>query len=113
MFLFNRNSEYDHLDADSYNQQYYTPRADHVLVDVRTAEEFSGGHLPGAVNIPLQQLARRVQEIPTGKPVVVVCATGNRSQTASSILVKSGYGEVYNLRGGTMAWMMRRLPLEV
>lgn len=108
----NNNNNYGHLDTNTYHSDYYKAKADHILLDVRTPNEYAGGHLPGAVNIPLQQLAARVKEVPAGKPVVVVCATGNRSQTASSILVRSGYTEVFNLRGGTMAWMMRGLPLE-
>jgi rhodanese-related sulfurtransferase len=112
MFLFNRNSGFQHLDVTSYHSDYHTSGIDHTLVDVRTVQEYQGGHLPGAVNIPLHELDRRLGEIPKDQPVVVVCATGNRSQTGSSILVRGGYAEVYNLRGGTMAWMMRGLPVE-
>jgi len=113
MFLFKRdNDSYGHLDTATYNNDYHSIKADHVLVDVRTTEEFNSGHLPNAINIPLHQLQGRVSEVPTGKPVVVVCATGNRSQTGSSILVRSGFTEVYNLKGGTMSWMMQGLPLE-
>ncbi|MBZ0300325.1 MAG: rhodanese-like domain-containing protein [Anaerolineae bacterium] len=112
MFLFNRNTGFENLDVPTYHSDYQTPAAPHVLVDVRTPGEYQSGHLPGAVNIPLNELDRRLSEIPKGQPVVVVCATGNRSQTGSSILVRGGCTEVYNLRGGTMAWMMRGLPLE-
>ena len=113
MFLFKRgNDSYQHLDISTYNTDYHSAKADHVLVDVRTTEEYDSGHLPNAINIPLHQLQSRVSEVPTGKPVVVVCASGNRSQTGSSILANSGYTEVYNLKGGTMRWMMQGLPLE-
>ena len=112
MFLFNRSNGYQHLDTTEYDSTYRTPKAAHVLVDVRTPQEYLSGHLPGAVNIPLQELTGRLNEIPQDQPIVVVCATGNRSQTASSLLVRGGYGEVYNLRGGTMRWMMQGLPLE-
>lgn len=106
-FLFGRKQEaYGNLSVQEYRQRYYEPETDHVLVDVRTAGEFFGGHIPSALNIPLDQLSRRIGEIPQGKPVIVVCATGNRSKAGADILVRSGYTEVYNLKGGTMAWMM-------
>lgn len=113
MFLFKRdNDSFQHIDAATYNDEYHSSKADHMLVDVRTAEEYASGHLPGAINIPLHQLPTRITEVPAGKPVVVVCASGNRSQNGANILARSGYVEVYNLRGGTMAWAMQGLPLE-
>ncbi|PJF37085.1 MAG: hypothetical protein CUN49_02020 [Candidatus Thermofonsia Clade 1 bacterium] len=106
-FLFGRKQEaYGNLSVKEYRERYFEPEADHVLVDVRTTSEFAGGHIPGAINIPLDQLSRRLGEIAKGKPVVVVCATGNRSRTGADMLVRSGHAEVYNLKGGTMAWMM-------
>lgn len=106
-FLFRRKQQaFGNLSVRAYRERYYTPNADHVLVDVRTASEFASGHLPSAMNIPLDQLAKRLGEIPSGKPVIVVCATGNRSRAGAEMLVRSGYTEVYNLQGGTMAWML-------
>lgn len=112
-FLFGRKQEaYGNLSIQEYRDQYFNAGTAHVLVDVRTAGEFHGGHLPNALNIPLDQLARCLGEIPTGKPVIVVCATGSRSKSGSDILVRGGYTEVYNLKGGTMAWMMQGGKLE-
>lgn len=109
-FLFNRQpANYQNLDVKQYRELYADTA--HVLVDVRTQSEFAGGHLPNAINIPLDQLQSRVNELPSDKPVVVVCATGNRSRTGSSIVARSGRGPVYNLQGGTMAWMMHGHPL--
>lgn len=106
-FLFRQKpTAYGNLSIQEYRQRYYEPEADHVLVDVRTIGEFVSGHIPNALNIPLDQLARRLDEIPQGKPVVVVCATGNRSRTGADILVRGGYAEVYNLKGGTLAWQL-------
>ncbi|MCS6869864.1 MAG: rhodanese-like domain-containing protein [Anaerolineae bacterium] len=107
-FLFGRKQQeaYGNLSVQEYRQRFYEPEADHVLVDVRTTGEFFSGHIPNALNIPLDQLSRRLNEIPQGKPVVVVCASGNRSRAGADILVRGGYTEVYNLRGGTLAWMM-------
>jgi rhodanese-related sulfurtransferase len=112
-FLFNRNQgSFENIDVQGYHNDYVQAETEHVLVDVRTVGEFMGGHLPNAINIPLHQVTARLDEIPTDKPVILVCATGNRSGTAARQLVQAGYTDVYNLRGGTMAWMMNGLPLE-
>lgn len=112
-FLFNRSQDtgFENLEIPDYRSQFFNG-IDHILVDVRTTGEFAGGHLPGAVNIPLDQIARRHSEIASDKPVVVVCASGNRSRTASKKLAEAGFEKVYNLNGGTMRWMMAGLPLE-
>lgn len=74
-----------------------------LFVDVRTKEEFESGHLDGAVNIPLGDIAKRKQEIKGlgNIPVVFYCRSGNRSGSAVAYLQKEGYAEVYN--GGSMA----------
>ena len=112
MFAFNRNRG-QNINISTYHQDYYEKQADHVLIDVRTVAEYTTGHLPNAVNIPLNELTTRLAEIPADKPVVVVCASGNRSQTGASMLTKAGRSDVYNLKGGTMGWMRQDLPLEL
>lgn len=80
-----------------------------ILLDVRTPEEFSGRHLGGAVNIPVEDLESKLAEVEklTGgnkkKPIVVYCATGARSKYAKKALVKAGYEQVSNL-GAISAW---------
>lgn len=105
-------ARWNNLSFVDYRSQFYNDTADHTLVDVRTRSEYAGGHLPQALNIPLNELQNRIDEVPRNKPVVVVCASGNRSQTGSDVLVAAGYGNVYNLEGGTMVWMMNGMPLE-
>ncbi|HEY8208259.1 MAG TPA: rhodanese-like domain-containing protein [Myxococcaceae bacterium] len=74
------------------------------LVDVRTPQEFAGGHLEGAVNIPLQELPDRLQEIgPPQTAVVVYCAQGPRSAMAERFLRTQGFADVHNL-GGMKTW---------
>ena len=69
-----------------------------LLVDVRTADEFAAGHLPGAVNLPVGDLQSRVDELaPKERPVVVYCRSGMRSGRAARILTDSGYVAVHNL----------------
>jgi phage shock protein E len=73
-----------------------------TLLDVRTREEFSSGHLPGAINIPVQELGARVSELPKGRDVVVYCRSGARSATACAILGARGL-ETLDL-GSMSAW---------
>lgn len=73
-----------------------------TLVDVRTPGEFGGGHIEGAVNIPVQVLADRMSEIPTDHKVVVYCRSGARSSHAARMLDQAGY-EVFDL-GSIQNW---------
>ncbi len=71
------------------------------LLDVRTPGEFGSGHIPGAKNIPVSDLAERLAEVPSDKVVVVYCASGMRSASAKRILTRSGRKTVHDL--GAMA----------
>lgn len=71
-----------------------------VLIDVRTSMEFSAGAIPGAINIPLDDMRSRLDEIPTDKPIVLYCGVGLRGYLASNILRHNGYEDVRNLIGG-------------
>ncbi len=69
-----------------------------ALVDVRSRAEFASGHLEGARNIPVDELPRRLSELGAkGKPVVLYCASGIRSASASRSLRNSGFSQVHNL----------------
>ena len=68
------------------------------LLDVRTRAEFAERHLPGSVNIPVEELKQRLGELaPTDRPLVVYCHTGVRAGFATSILRRAGYRHVHNL----------------
>ena len=71
-----------------------------TLVDVRTADEYALGHLEKAINIPVDELRGRMQEIPASKPVYLYCGVGLRGYLASNILKDNGYKDVRNLIGG-------------
>lgn len=88
------------LDAGQFKKE----QQGHMLIDVREAHEFKGGHIPGAVNIPLSQIHARVNEIPKDGPVFLYCQSGMRSKGAGKLLAKKGYRGVAHLSGGMMAW---------
>jgi len=73
-------------------------------LDVREPDEFELGHVAGAVNVPLGSLDQRLDDVPTGRPLLAYCASGQRSATAASLLERHGVGPVVNLRGGYGAW---------
>ena len=78
-----------------------------VIVDVRTKGEFQAGHIEGSKNIPLDGIKTQVQQLKkSGKPVITVCRSGNRSAMAKSILSSAGI-EVYN--GGAWTSLKRQL----
>lgn len=83
-----------------------------VVVDVREAWEFQQGHVPGAVLMPLGQLSMRLSELDLETPVAVICATGNRSQSASALLGQKGFKTVYNVLGGTSEWARNGFEIE-
>ena len=89
-------------------------RLDAVIVDVREPGEFKSGHIPHARNIPVGQVEARLKELEKFKsrPILVSCASGNRSGTAGGVLRKAGFSEVYCLAGGMAAWQQAAMPVE-
>jgi phage shock protein E len=78
-----------------------------TILDVRTPEEFSGDHYPNAINIPLDELPQRINEIKEMKqPIVAYCRSGNRSEMAVSILKQNKLTEVYN--GGGLSDLLQQ-----
>ncbi len=74
------------------------------VVDVRTPEEFASGHVPGAVNVPYDEIAGRLSDVgPKDAPVIVYCRSGRRSGIAAEVLKKAGYTKVFDLQAAT-AW---------
>ena len=71
---------------------------------MRTERESKEKGIPGSVNIPLNQLTRRFEEIPRDRPVAIHCATGYRSSIGASFLAQRGYSRLMDLVGGYAAW---------
>ena len=75
-----------------------------LALDVRERNEFESGHIEGAVNLPVGDLATNLDKIPKNCPIVAYCGHGERSSTALSLLERAGIGPTMNLRGGLGAW---------
>jgi rhodanese-related sulfurtransferase len=86
---------------------------DAVVVDVRETNELEGGKIRDAIHIPLGSLKDKTAELEKykGKPMIMVCRSGNRSMHALSTLRKAGFENLFNLKGGIMAWQNANLPL--
>ncbi len=119
-FLLNNNSSccaveqasaQQDISPTGYQDQFVASSASHLLIDVRTAEEFASGHIPGAVNIPVESLQSRLSEVSGDQPIVVYCRSGNRSAQASQILAQAGYTSIYDL-GGINDWTAQGFPVE-
>ncbi len=98
------------LTPDSYVTQYSQPGTPHLLLDVRTPEEYAEGHIANSLNISLQTLSSRLSEIPTDTPVVIYCRSGNRSAQAAQLLSEAGYTQLYDL-GGIIDWQSQGYPV--
>jgi len=81
------------------------------LIDVREPAEYAEAHAPGAVLIPLGQVAERIDEVPTDRTVYVICRTGRRSATAVEHYRQRGIDAV-NVVGGTLAWLEAGQPVD-
>ena len=102
--------------ADVNVQQLHEARAQGaswLLVDVRSPGEFTSGHIPGAINVPLGELKSRKAELEAGREgLYVVCQSGGRSSKASKQLAGWGFDQVTNVAGGTGAWIAAGYPTE-
>ncbi|MEQ6375933.1 rhodanese-like domain-containing protein [Bacillaceae bacterium S4-13-58] len=74
------------------------------LIDVREPQEFKGGHILGARNIPVTQMKHRLIEIRKDKPIYLYCQSGSRSARAANLLHRKGYKDLYQLKGGYKKW---------
>jgi rhodanese-related sulfurtransferase len=86
---------------------------DAAVIDVRPAADFAKGHIVNAVNIPMNGFKNQLGALARfkGKPIIVACRSGSQSSVACGQLRKAGFEEVYNLKGGLLAWQAANLPL--
>lgn len=104
--------------APTISQQDFLARADAtqplLVLDVRTPEEFAAGHVPGAVNIPHDQLAARLDELNGARDheIVAYCRSGRRSAMALTTLHDAGFKNLRHLEGDFLAWQAADRPVE-
>ena len=107
---------FQNLSLDEFKMQFQDNNTPHLLLDVRTVEEFIEARIPGAINIPLDELDNQIAQISQlagDNPIVLVCRSGMRSMMGAEVLHFAGLKHtLYNLDGGTMEWAMNRLPLD-
>lgn len=114
IYAFGQNKEADALPLEiSVAQAYeYYQTGDYYFVDVREQSEWDNFHIPDVTLIPLGELPDRLAEVPTDKPIVVVCNSGNRSQSGRDILLNAGYTNVTSMAGGSTEWSNLGYPIE-
>ena len=81
------------------------------VVDVRSTEEWQEGHIPGSHHFELTSLKDSCGQLPKNRPIVLLCRSGQRASLAASWLLKCGFSDVINLRGGMQAWKLAGLPV--
>jgi rhodanese-related sulfurtransferase len=90
-------------------------RKDAVVVDIRPMADFSGAHIINSINIPATSLKNQLNQLDKykekGVPVIMTCRSGAQSSATCKTLTKSGFEEVYNLKGGILAWQSANLPV--
>jgi hydroxyacylglutathione hydrolase len=86
--------------------------ADLQVIDVRRPGEYENGHVPSAINITLAHLEQQIDALSSTRPTAVICASGYRSSAATSLLERHKFGEIYNIVGGTNAWVCAGYQIE-
>lgn len=99
------------VSANEFSEQLHKHPTAQIL-DVRTTEEFAGGHLEGAINMNIYDtdFDQRLESLDKSKPVFVYCKAGGRSGDAATRLSNMGFKEVFDMKGGFMAWTSAGLP---
>jgi rhodanese-related sulfurtransferase len=82
------------------------------VIDVRNPDEYQAGHVPDATLIPVNSVFARREELPKDKDLIFVCAVGQRSALASEMAAAAGLTRIFNLEGGTDAWIKAGMPAE-
>lgn len=83
-----------------------------ILLDIRELDEFRSVRVEGSLFVPMSQLGVRLQDIPKDRPIMVMCASGSRSVSATGYLLQQGYTDVGNVAGGIDGWQRLGLPVK-
>ena len=82
-----------------------------VILDVRTPSEYEDAHIEGAINIPVEEIVDRLNELSANDVILVYCRTGNRSGTAVGIMEENGFSKIYHMHEGISTWIAEGLPV--
>ena len=82
-----------------------------TIVDVRTISEYDEGHIENAINIPVQELSDRLDELNKNDELLIYCRTGNRSSTAVDILSDGGFNKMFHMNEGISKWIQKGYPI--
>ncbi len=84
-----------------------------IIIDLRSADEYSQGHLPQARHVSFEALQAKPNQIGKNKrvPILLVCKCGKRANKARAILEQAGYAEIFTLQGGLGAWQQANMPV--
>jgi rhodanese-related sulfurtransferase len=82
-----------------------------LIVDVREQDEFVQERIAGVVLLPISQFVARHQELPKERPLLMLCAAGSRSTSATMYLLQAGWTDVRNITGGMIGWRSAGLPI--
>ena len=83
-----------------------------LVIDVRKPAEFGAAHVPGAINIPLDEVEKRLDEFRSDNGVLIYCINGARTRQAVPMLFSNGIDNVYHLEGAFQGWIKEQLPIE-
>ncbi|MDQ2964830.1 MAG: rhodanese-like domain-containing protein [Chloroflexota bacterium] len=83
-----------------------------LIVDVREPNEFAAVRLEGVALVPMSTFATRFEELPRGRPLLIMCAAGSRSAAATAHLIRNGWTDVTNVAGGITEWEKAGLPVQ-
>jgi rhodanese-related sulfurtransferase len=93
-----------YIDTSVQQAKEMIDKGDVFILDVRTQEEYNAGHIRNSTLIPVQDLSKRLNEVPRDRDILVYCRTGGRSTAASEILANNGFARIYNMKGGITDW---------
>lgn len=110
--LFDTRSSIPSITVQEAWERVKAPKTTSMIIDVRETWEFKQGHARGARNIPLSQLGRRFNEVPSDRDILLICRSGHRSLQAAKFLQQQSWERVVNVSGGMLSWEMYRLPVE-
>jgi len=110
--MFGGGSSAAHITSADYKARFFDGKEAHMLIDVRSPDEFKSGFIPGARNILLQDLPQKLNTLPKDKPLILYCRSGSRSASAAGMLKQAGFEDVYDL-GGIFGWASSGYPVKM